>query len=83
MGNTRSEKEIQEWLLKNVSQMLGKKAEEIEINKDLQNYGLSSMAAVGLSGELEDWLGRKLNPSLVLQQRTIASIARYLVESGK
>ena len=36
------------------------------------------MQAVGLAGELEDWLGRPLSPTLVYEHPTIEALARHL-----
>jgi acyl transferase domain-containing protein/acyl carrier protein len=65
-------------LIAKVAERLGILPEEIDIDESLASYGLSSLAAVGLSGELQEWLGRSLSPTLLYDYPTIASLAQYL-----
>ncbi|MEW9899307.1 beta-ketoacyl synthase N-terminal-like domain-containing protein [Chitinivorax sp. PXF-14] len=51
---------------------------EIDINLPFSAYGLDSRALVGLSGELESQLGRRLAPQLFYNYATIAELARFL-----
>jgi acyl carrier protein len=53
-------------------------AREISIVEPFANYGLSSVAAVSLSGELSDWLGIELSPILAYEYPTVEALARYL-----
>ena len=69
---------IQNWLVANLAGRLGLSPEEIDINEPFTNNGLDSLQAVRLSAELEDWLKIKLNPTLVYDYPTIASLASYL-----
>ena len=41
-------------------------------------YGLDSVQAVGLTGDLEIWLGRRLSPTLAWDYPNIESLARHL-----
>ena len=70
--------DIETWLIAKVAERLGILPEEIDIDESLASYGLSSLAAVGLSGELQEWLGRSLSPTLLYDYPTIASLAQYL-----
>ena len=79
-----SAEEIQAWLVQKVAGQLGFATEEMQIHEPLADYGLDSRAALSLSGELEDWLGRKLSPTLVWDYPTIAELAAYLaVDEGE
>jgi len=75
-----SEEVIMDWLAHALARMINLKAEDVDVTVPLVRYGLDSVQAVRLSGELEEWLGRPLAPSLVYEYPTIASLARYLVE---
>ena len=44
---------------------------EMEINEPFVSFGLDSAQAVGLAGDLEEWLGKKLSPTLVWDYPTI------------
>ena len=41
-------------------------------------YGLDSSAAVGMTGDLEDWLGKEVEPILLYDYPTIETLARHL-----
>ncbi|PSF39268.1 beta-ketoacyl synthase [Aphanothece hegewaldii CCALA 016] len=72
------------WLVTNIAQRLDVSPSEIDIREPLASYGLDSVQAVRLSAELEDWLGRKLSPTLAYDYPSIEALANYLgvVETG-
>src|SRR5205823_7296959 len=45
------------------------------------SYGLGSIHAVSLSGELERWLGRPLAPTLVYDFPSVQALARQLAQA--
>ncbi|MGK7875070.1 MAG: hybrid fatty acyl-AMP ligase/type I polyketide synthase [Xenococcaceae cyanobacterium] len=69
---------IQAWLVSQVARRLEISPDEIDIREPFANYGLDSVQAVRLSAELEDWLGRKLAPTLAYDYPTIETLAGYL-----
>src|SRR5215472_12415767 len=71
-------KAIQTWLISRLSQVLQVEPQDIDIHEPLTNYGLTSVDAVGLSGDLEDWLKRRLSPTLAYEYPTIETLARHL-----
>ncbi len=72
---------IQAWLVSKLSERLGIESHEIDVREPFSSYGLGSTEAVGLSGELAEWLGRKLSPALAYEYPTIETLARHLAES--
>jgi acyl carrier protein len=70
--------EIQLWLVTKLSDRLAIATDEMHVREPLANYGLDSRTALTLSGELEDWLGRKLSPTLLWDYPTIEDLAVYL-----
>ena len=70
--------EIQNWIILWLSKELNIETQEIDIQEQLVNLGLSSRQAVILTGELEDWLGLEIDPILVWEYPTIKQIAEYL-----
>lgn len=74
----RDIEEIQKWIVLWLSKEFNIETQEIDIQEQLVNLGLSSRQAVILTGELEDWLGLKIDPSLVWEYPTIKQIAEYL-----
>ncbi len=69
---------IQNWLLTKVSEQLKIPAKQIDIREPLARYGLNSMIAISLSGELETWLQRQLPPTIVYDYPNIQALAQYL-----
>ena len=74
--------ELRGWLRTWVAQTTGLSAEEITDTKPLENFGLSSRDAVVLSGELENLLGIKLEPTVAYEYPTIAQLAERLVNGA-
>jgi amino acid adenylation domain-containing protein/thioester reductase-like protein len=75
-----SQSEIQEWLVAKIAVTLDVPPETLNINEPLAQFGLDSLQTVTLAGELENWLGRSLSPTLVWDFPTIAELARHLAD---
>ncbi|MGB8699918.1 MAG: acyl carrier protein [Thermosynechococcaceae cyanobacterium] len=75
--NSINQEEIQNWLLSTLSKELILD-EEIDIHEPLAQYGLSSMTAVGLAGDLEDWLDIQLPATLAWDYPTIDAISKFI-----
>jgi acyl carrier protein len=69
--------EIQNWLISKLSKELSLKEEEIDIHEPLASYGLSSMTAVGLTGDLEDLLSIELSATLAWDYPSIEEISIF------
>ncbi|MDO5033143.1 type I polyketide synthase [Corynebacterium sp.] len=74
--------ELRGWLRNWVAETTGLSPEEITDAKPLENFGLSSRDAVVLSGELENLLGIKLEPTVAYEYPTIAQLADRLVNGA-
>lgn len=74
---------IQDWLIGNIAESLKIDPAEIDIREPFASYGLSSTAAVGLTGDMEDWLGLRLSPTLVWDYPTIEELAQHLASEVK
>ena len=70
--------EIQAWLISHLAEALEIKPEEIDVKAPFDRYGLDSYVAVNLVGELEEWLGCELSPTLPYDYTTVESLARHL-----
>lgn len=77
-ANAPSAKAIQEWLILKISELLGLARGEIVVTEPFASYGMSSMAAVSMAGDLEDWLGFRLSPTLAWDYPTVEALARHL-----
>lgn len=77
---SQSKEAIQSWLVSQLAGRLEVESAEIDVQKDFPDYGLNSIEAVNLSGELENYLGRRLSPTLIWDYPNIESLAEYLAE---
>ncbi|MBD2537447.1 acyl carrier protein [Coleofasciculus sp. FACHB-SPT36] len=71
---------IQSWLVTKLSKQLSLNAKTIDVREPLTRYGLDSIDAVTLVGDLEDWLGCELPSTLLWDYPTIEKSAEYLVK---
>ncbi|MCC6156036.1 MAG: SDR family NAD(P)-dependent oxidoreductase, partial [Candidatus Hydrogenedentes bacterium] len=74
----RSKEAIQAWLVEHIANELGINAGEINPNGAFDDLGMASRDAVTLSGDLENWLERKLSPTLLWEYPSITQLAAYL-----
>src|SRR5688572_8995288 len=77
-GSRRSEEEIQAWLIANIAAIVEIDPKDIDVAKPLEYYGMDSMQAMHLSGDLEEWMGRTLSPTVVWDYPTIDLLAKHL-----
>jgi acyl transferase domain-containing protein/acyl-CoA synthetase (AMP-forming)/AMP-acid ligase II/acyl carrier protein len=73
---------IQAWVTARLVEHLKIGAAEIDVRKPFADYGLDSVMAVRLSGELEQWLGRRLPPTLLYDCPTVETLAVTLSAQG-
>lgn len=69
---------IENWLRNKVAEELELAPEEIAVDEELTTFGLDSMHAVSISGDLEDFLGREVSSTLLWDFPTIKEIAQHL-----
>lgn len=73
--------QIEAWLISYLSQTLEVEAKEIDPNAAFNEYGLDSSSAVVLTGDLQEWLERDLDPTLLFDYPTVTALAEHLSES--
>jgi acyl carrier protein len=78
-----SKAEIQAWITSYLAQLLEIDPDEIDITIPFDQYGLDSSAAVGMTGDLEDWIGSKIDPTLLYDYPTINTLVQHLAEELK
>lgn len=76
----KSVADIQAWLATHLAQSLELEPQQIDVHKDFTDYGLNSIEVVDISGELEQVLGRRLDPTLVFEYPNIQALSAYLAE---
>lgn len=82
-AETPSAGAIQEWLIEKIGELLGVTRSEIDVAEPFSSYGMSSMAAVSMAGDLEDWLGFALPPTLAWDYPTVEALARHLAGEAR
>src|SRR3990172_455174 len=84
MGSKNSipgnEIELQEWLTYHFGKKLGIDTSSIELSKPFASYGLSSVVAVEMTGEIGEKFGIKLSPVLFYQYSNFLSLSKYLAK---
>ena len=69
---------IRRWLVSYLVREFNVDPDEVDVAAPFDDLGLDSAAAVTLTGDLEDWLGRQLSPELAYEYPTIEALATYL-----
>ncbi|GBE75524.1 hypothetical protein myaer87_27510 [Microcystis aeruginosa NIES-87] len=72
---------VQNWLVKQLADQLSLDAKTINVTEPLTRYGLDSIDAVTMVGDLEDWVGQELPSTLFWDHSTIEKASLYLVEN--
>lgn len=77
----RTRHEIQTWLVDYLARQLQQAPERIDVNMPFENFAMDSVTVLAMTGELETWLGYRVDPTLVYDYPTVAEIATYLAEN--
>ena len=82
-GTASKAEAIQGWLIDKLAEVLELEPNQIDVGQDFEEYGLESAEAINLSGDLEDYLGCRLKPTLLWDYQNIEALAQYLAaENG-
>lgn len=66
------------WLVQEIARTLAIAPERVPVDADLDELGLDSVQAVGISGALSDHVGQELPATLLYEHRSIRDLANYL-----
>lgn len=69
---------IQAWMISRVSEAAAFPPEQIDARAALTSYGLDSLMAFEITGDLAGWLGRDIPATLLWDYPTIELLAKYL-----
>ncbi|MEU7068019.1 acyl carrier protein [Streptomyces sp. NPDC053429] len=67
-----------EWLMDRLSLYLRRAPESIDPGVPLAEYGMDSVAALSLCGDLEDEFGLEVEPTLLWDHPTVTALLRHL-----
>ncbi|MFI6385571.1 acyl carrier protein [Streptomyces sp. NPDC050658] len=73
-----SESEILGWLTERLGTQVSQPIAQINPDVPYVEYGLDSVAALGLFGDIEEKFGLVLDPSIALQYSTLTLMAGFL-----
>lgn len=72
------ESEFRGWLLDRLGQYLRRPGAEIDTRVPFAEYGIDSVAALSLFGDIEDDFGLYLEPTVAWDYPTVDALARHL-----
>jgi acyl carrier protein len=75
-------KELEQWLIEQLAGQLNVPKDSIDPVRRLEEYGLDSLEAVALTGEIEARLGRTVDPTILWDYPSVRAIANFLVDDG-
>ncbi|PIE28198.1 MAG: phosphopantetheine-binding protein [Micrococcales bacterium] len=73
---------VVQWLVKRVSTELGVDSRRIDPHRSFGILGLNSAAILGITGDLEQWLGVRVTPNLPYDYPSIGELATHLAEEA-
>ncbi|MCP9916664.1 acyl carrier protein [Cyanobium sp. ATX 6F1] len=80
MATAITAQDIDTWLIHYLADLLEVPVDTIDPTANFQELGLDSSLAISLTGDLEEWLGRRINPTLLYNYTTIESLSGGLAE---
>lgn len=78
--NPHSAEQIQEWLQQYIANLFSSDVTDISVSSAFDELGLDSSSAVAMVGDLEDWLGVDIDPTLPYDFPTIDKLSVQLAE---
>ncbi|GAA4656468.1 hypothetical protein GCM10023347_02570 [Streptomyces chumphonensis] len=73
-----TEEAVLEWLVARVAHLLDVPAEQVPVDRHLDELDIDSVDAVVLAGELEAWLGQELGREMLRHRAGLAELGAYL-----
>jgi acyl carrier protein len=75
--------QLEAWLIEQLSRQLKVPPGDIDPVRRLEEYGLDSLEAVSLTGEIEVLLGRPVDPTILWDHPSIRAVATHLTASRR
>jgi acyl carrier protein len=83
MSHRPDETAIRTWLVERLAKRLKMTSAEIDSSKPFADYGLDSIVAVQVAGELEKLVEKRLSPALLFEYPTIDDVAAFLAKATR
>ncbi len=78
MTKSLTEADVEGWLIRRVAELTGTKPESIDPDVALQTYGLTSLMAVEIAADAEDFLKIPVEATVAWDYPSISKLATYL-----
>ncbi|WP_326647766.1 MULTISPECIES: acyl carrier protein [unclassified Streptomyces] len=72
--------DLEQWLTERVAFHLHRSADEIDPTTPLADYGIDSVAAIGICGEIEERHQLPVSPTIAYDFPTVRAISAHLAE---
>ena len=69
---------IEKWLCKKIGDLLDIETQRIDAHVPMSSFGIDSVMALSIIGELEIWLDTDLRPGLLEDFETVAALSQFL-----
>lgn len=76
-----TEEQLRQWFVQKVCEESGLERSVIYDSEPFSRYGLTSMQAVTITGDLERMLGRRISPTLLWENPTIEAAVKVLTNT--
>lgn len=70
--------EFRSWLIERVAKYCRKNIESIDSNANFSDYGLDSVSALTLVGDMEDYLGFELETTIIWDFPSISKLVNHV-----
>jgi phthiocerol/phenolphthiocerol synthesis type-I polyketide synthase C len=82
-GSVAGRRAVVDWLSTWLARKLKIAREDIGLETPFSEYGLDSLGAIEIAGELAQWLGRDLPETLLYEHTTITQLADHLADATR
>lgn len=73
-----TEERIQTWLKERLAKQTKSDVDSIDVHRSFESYGLDSIVAVQVAGDLEKLMEQRLSPALLFEYQNINELAKFL-----
>jgi acyl carrier protein len=80
---SRTEETITQWLRGYICEVLAIPVEKVDVDASFQQMGLDSSAAVGMTGDLGEWLRCDIDAAAAYDHPSIRALARAVAASAQ
>jgi acyl carrier protein len=74
---------VRDWMVRYLAELLQISPRDIDLGKSLGDFGLDSVDAVIMAGELEEHFGVEIDPSVIFEFDTLQGMLEAWERSGR